>query len=84
MSLVIFCLPFSFVDYVSVKGEISIMLNEISQAVGDKYHVISPLTGLYKCFKFFYLCLCIKSVTLESNNDMCMQNNTLHDKWVCF
>ena len=45
MSLVIFCLPFSFVDYVSVKGEISIMLNEISQAVRDKYHMISPLTG---------------------------------------
>ena len=24
----------------------SIMLSEISQAVGDKYHVISPLTGI--------------------------------------
>ena len=98
MSLVIFCLLFSFVDYVPVKGEIiwylsltawlislsvmlcssikkklwyiytmefyaaerkkelihfamawmeleSIMLSEISQAVRDKYHMISPLTG---------------------------------------
>ena len=107
MSLVIFCLPFSFVDYVPVKGEIiwylplttwlislsianywkqpkcpsanewikklwyiytmefytaerkkelkpfatawmeleSIMLSEIIQAVRDKYHMISPLTG---------------------------------------
>ena len=24
----------------------NIMLSEISQAVGDKYHVISPLTGI--------------------------------------
>ena len=50
MSLVIFCLLFSFVDYVPVKGEIiwyleSIMLREISQVVRDKYHMISPLTG---------------------------------------
>ena len=62
MSLVIFCLLFSFVDYVPVKGVAerkkelipfatvwteleSIMLSEISQAVRDKYHMISPLTG---------------------------------------
>ena len=31
---------------------------------------------LFKCFNS-YLCLCIKSITLESNNDICMQNNTL-------
>ena len=66
MSLVIFRLLFSSVDYVPVKGEIiwylsltswlislSIMLSSsihaiakgISQAVRDKYHMISPLTG---------------------------------------
>ena len=40
---------------------------------------------LYKCFKFFYLCLCIKSVTLKSNNNIHMQNNTLeYDNWLCF
>ena len=25
----------------------------------------------------FYLCLCTENVTLESNKDICMQNNTL-------
>lgn len=33
----------------------------------------------------FYLCLCIKSVTLESNNDIYMQNDTLeYDNQFCF
>ena len=36
-------------------------------------------------FLIFYLCLGIKSVTLESNNDVCMQNNTLeYDNQFCF
>ena len=40
---------------------------------------------LYNCFKFFYLYLCIKSVTLESNNDTCVQNNTLeYNNRFCF
>ena len=37
----------------------------------------SLILYLYKYFKLFYLCLCIKSVTLESSNDIHMQNNTL-------
>ena len=37
-----------------------------------------------QCFQFFYLCLCVKSVTLESNNDIHMQNNTLeYDNQFC-
>ena len=50
MSLVIFCLLFSSVDYVPfaiawMELE-SIMLSEISQTVRGKYHMISPLTGI--------------------------------------
>ena len=34
---------------------------------------------------FNSLCLCVKSVTLESNNDIHMQNNTLeYDNRLCF
>ena len=59
MSLVTFCLLFSFVDYVPVKGEIiwylslttwlisleSIIWSEINQGVREKYHIVSPLAG---------------------------------------
>ena len=40
---------------------------------------------LYKCLKLFYLCLYVKSVTLESNNNIHMQNNTLkYNNLSCF
>ena len=37
------------------------------------------------CMFFFYLYICVKSVTLENNNDIQMQNNTLqYDNQFCF
>ena len=40
------------------------------------YTGVVLILGLYKCFKFFYLCLCLKSVTLESNDTIRMQNDS--------
>ena len=40
---------------------------------------------LYKHFKLFYLCLCVKNVTLECSNNIHIQNNTLeYDNRFCF
>ena len=44
MSLVIFCLLFSFVDYVPVKGEI-IMFKEIRLSGGGANHVGRPFAS---------------------------------------
>ena len=39
----------AFLPFVRAWMELeSIMLSEISQAVKDKYHMISPLTGTYQ------------------------------------
>ena len=52
----------------------------------DAHYTWAVLTlYLYKCFSLFYVCLCVKSVTLESNNDIHIQNNTLvYDNQFCF
>ena len=35
--------------------------------------------------KSFIFCLCIKSIMVESNNYICIQNNTPeYHNWVCF
>ena len=41
------------------------------------YILVVQIPYQHNCFSFFYLFLCVKSVTLENNNDTHMQNNTM-------